>query len=111
MALLIGWVLTTGTHTITQVILTMRLHESRHFARIYRFLGKGQWCTDIISYCLFRMMVEALIAEGVEIDIVADDTLNKHCGKHICGAGWQYDGSAPKNGKNGKKRATGSVSS
>ncbi len=106
-ALVIGWVLTTGTHTISQVIVTMRLHESRHFATIYRFLGKGQWCTDMISYCLFRMMVETLIAEGVEIDIVADDTLNKHCGKHICGAGWQYDGSAPKNGKNGKKTRYG----
>ena len=35
-ALVIGWVLTTGTHTISQVILTMRLHESRQFATIYR---------------------------------------------------------------------------
>ena len=42
-ALVIGWVLTVGKHTISQVILTMRLHESRHFATIYRFLGKGQW--------------------------------------------------------------------
>ncbi len=64
-ALVIGWVLTTGTHTISHVILTMGLHESRHFATIYRFLGKGQWCTDRTSYCLFRMMVETVIAEGV----------------------------------------------
>ena len=42
-ALMIGWVLPVGKHTISQVILTMRLHESRHFATIYRFLGKGQW--------------------------------------------------------------------
>ena len=74
MALVIGWVLTTGTHTISRVVLTMRPHESRHFATIYRLLGKGRWCTEMISYCLFRMMVEVVVAEGVEVAIVADDT-------------------------------------
>lgn len=95
-ALVIGWVLTVGRHTVSQVILTMKLHESRHFATIYRFLGKGKWCTDLVSYCLFRILVETLIAEGIDILVVLDDTLNKHTGKKICGAGWQHDGSAPK---------------
>jgi len=95
-ALVIGWVLTVGKHTVSQVILTMKLHESRHFATIYRFLGKGQWSVDIVSYCLFRILVETLLAEGLEILVILDDTLNKHCGKKICGAGWQHDGSAPK---------------
>ena len=95
-ALVIGWVLTVGKHTVSQVILTMKLHESRHFATIYRFLLKGQWSVDMVSYCLFRILVETLIAEEVEVLVVVDDTLNKHRGKHICGAGWQHDGSAPK---------------
>ena len=38
-ALSIGWALTVGKHTVSQVILTMRPHHSRHFATIYRFLG------------------------------------------------------------------------
>ncbi|MGO9566274.1 MAG: transposase [Desulfomonilaceae bacterium] len=87
MALVIGWVLTVGNHTVSQVILTMRLHESRHFATIYRFLGKGQWGVDWVSHCLFRIMVEILVAEDVKIVVVLDDTLNKHRGKKICGAG------------------------
>jgi len=45
-ALVIGWALTVGQHTISKVILTMGLHESRHFATIYRFLGKGQWSAE-----------------------------------------------------------------
>jgi len=98
-ALVIGWVLTVGKHTVSQVILTMKLHESRHFATIYRFLGKGQWSADMVSYFLFRILVETLIAEGIGILVVLDDTLNKHCGKEICGAGWQHDGSAPKHTK------------
>ena len=98
-ALVIGWVLTVGKHTISQVILTMRLHESKHFASIYRFLGKGRWEIDLVSYFVFRILVETLIAEGVEILGVIDDTLNKHSGKKICGAGWQHDGSLPKHTK------------
>ena len=106
-ALVIGWVLTVGKHTISQVILTMRLHESRHFATIYRFLGKGQWHMDWVSRCLFRILVETLIAEGLEILTVIDDTLNKHRGKKICGAGCQYDGSAPKQTKKAKQTSYG----
>lgn len=102
-ALVIGWVLTVGNHTITQVILTVKLHERRHFATIYRFLDKGQWVTDRVSQCLFRRLVEVFVAEGVDIVVPIDDTLNKHCGKKICGAGWQYDGSAPKSGKKAKQ--------
>jgi len=96
---MIGWVLAVGKHTVSQVILTMGLHESKHFASIYRFLGKGRWEIDFVSYFLFRMLVETLIAEGIEILVVIDDTLNKHRGKKICGAGWQHDGSLPKHTK------------
>lgn len=106
-ALVIGWVLTVGKHTISQVILTMRLHESRHFATIYRFLRKGQWKTDSVSHWLFRILVETLVAEGLDIELVLDDTLNKRRGKHICGAGWQYDGSAPKQSKKAKQTSYG----
>jgi hypothetical protein len=98
-ALLVGWVLTVGEHTISKVILTMRLHESRHFASIYRFLGKGQWSVEWVSHRLFRALVDTLIEVGAEIRVVVDDTLNKHRGKKICGAGWQHDGSAPKHTK------------
>ncbi len=93
-ALIVGWVLTVGRHTVSQVILTMRLHESKHFASIYRFLGKARWQASPVSYCLFRLLVGAFHPRGGEIVAVTDDTLNKHCGRSICGAGWQHDGSA-----------------
>lgn len=98
-ALLIGWVLTVGKHTVSQVILTMRLHDSKHFASIYRFLGKGRWSVDLVSSCLFRVLVDTLKAQGADIQVVIDDTLNKRSGKRICGAGWQHDGSAQKQSK------------
>ena len=39
--------------------------------------------------------------------LVLDDTLNKHRGKKICGAGWQHDGSAPKQTKKTKQTGYG----
>ena len=44
---------------------------------------------------------------GCEVRTVGDDTLNKHRGAEICGAGWQYDGSAPKHGKKAKQTSYG----
>jgi hypothetical protein len=74
------------------------------YASIYRFVDKGSWAVDWISRCLFLFMVEALAAEGLDVLAVLDDTLNKHRGPEICGAGWQHDGSAPKRpGKKGEK--------
>lgn len=47
--LLAGWVLTVGTHTISQVILTVRAHESEHFASVYRFLSRAKWDPDRVA--------------------------------------------------------------
>jgi hypothetical protein len=99
MALVIGWVLTVGKHTISHVILTMRLDEARHFASVFRFVAKARWNPDQVARSLFRLMVETLLGGACEIIVVLDDTLTKHCGKKICGAGWQHDGSASKHAR------------
>jgi len=72
----------------------MGLHESRHFASVYRFVGRGRWLEDMVSYVVFQLLVDTLVPRDAEILVVVDDTLNKHRGKKICGAGWQHDGSA-----------------
>lgn len=100
-AMILGWVLTVGRHTISNVILTMGLHESRHFASVYRFVGRGRWIPDMVSRVVFELLVATLVPRGTEVLSVVDDTLNKHRGKKICGAGWQHDGSAP--GEKGRK--------
>lgn len=97
--LITGWVLTVGVHTISQVILTGRLHESESFVSIYRFLQKAKWSPDQVAFEVFRMIVDALLPGVTEIELVLDDTLNNHVGKKIFGAGFQHDGDAPKTGK------------
>jgi hypothetical protein len=97
--LITGWVLTVGTHTISQVILTMGLHESEHFANVYKFLLKSGWEPDKVALKIFRMIVETLLPDASEVETILDDTLNPRVGKKICGAGFQHDGDAPKGGK------------
>ena len=97
--LMTGWALTVGSHTISQVILTMQAHESEHFASVYRFLSRAKWDLDRVAAVIFLMMREALFPYATELLLVIDDTLNNHMGRNICGAGYQYDGSAPNTSK------------
>jgi len=97
--LITGWVLTVGTHTISQVILTMGLHESEHFATIYKFLLKSRWDPDKVAFTIFRMIIETLLPDASEVESIVDDTLNPRVGRKICGAGFQHDGDTPKGGK------------
>lgn len=98
-AMMVGWVLTVGRHTVSNVILTMGLHESRHFASVYRFVGRGRWLADMVSRMVYEALLKTLVVGTAEILLVVDDTLNKHRGKKICGAGWQHDGSVPRERK------------
>jgi len=98
-ALITGWVLTVGVHTISQVILTGGLHESESFVSIYRFLHKAKWAPEQVAFQVFRIIVDTLLPGVTEIELVLDDTLNDHVGKKIFGAGFQHDGDAPKTGK------------
>jgi hypothetical protein len=97
--LMTGWVMTVGTHTISQVILTAEAHESEHFASLYRFLSRARWEPDRVAAEIFLLMVETLFPGVSELILVIDDTLNNHVGGKICGAGYQHDGAAPKGGK------------
>ncbi len=91
--LMTGWVLTVGTHTVSQVMLTTGLHESMHFASVYRFFSRASWDPDHVGQLIFRMMQRVFKTGLLEIVCVLDDTMNSHRGPVICGAGWQYDGS------------------
>lgn len=97
--LITGWVLTVGTHTISQVILTTGLHESEHFSSVYKFFSQAKWDPDEVAAVIFSLIVETFLPGVTGYEAVIDDTLNNHVGRKICGAGVQHDGNAPKTGK------------
>ena len=97
--LITGWVLTVGTHTISQVVLTTGLHESEHFSAAYRFFLNAKWEVDMVACRVFLLIVETFLSDQVEYEVVIDDTLHGHMGPKICGAGVQHDGNASKTGR------------
>lgn len=101
-ALMTGWVLTVGAHTLSQVMLSTRLHESKHFAGVYRFFSRAVWDADQVGEQIFGMMMRVFDSMCLQLVCVIDDTMNRHRGPMICGAGWQYDGSkSQESGKTG----------
>ena len=61
--LITGWVLTVGTHTVSQVILATGAHESEHFANIYKFFGKAKGDPDKIAFEIFKVIVDSLLPD------------------------------------------------
>jgi hypothetical protein len=98
-ALMTGWVLTVGVHTISQVILTTGLHESEHFSSAYNFFLRRKWDVDRVACAIFFLIVETFLPDATEYEGVIDDTLLDHVGRKIWGAAMQHDGDAPKTGK------------
>jgi len=88
-ALVTGWILVPGRHTVSRVIQAAS-GPKRHFASRYRFLARGRWCVDAVGQVLFRLLLPWLPREIVA---VVDDTLCHKGGPHLFGAGMHHDGS------------------
>ncbi|MGA8832377.1 MAG: hypothetical protein ACLQT6_03155 [Desulfomonilaceae bacterium] len=98
-ALMTGWTLTVGIHTINQVILIAGLHESEYFSNIYKFIRTGKGGPDRIAFEIFRVVIGSMLPDYAEIEFVIDDTLDPCVGKYILGTEFQHDGNASKTDK------------
>ncbi len=88
-ALIVGWILCPGRHSISRVIQAAGdLVPRKHHSAYYRFLSRGRWCADSLGQHLFRLLLPFL---DDEILVVVDDTLCHKSGPHIFGAGMHHD--------------------
>jgi len=88
-ALVTGWILLPGRHTVSRVIQAAPAFDRHHSSR-YRFLARGRWCVDGVGQVLFRLLLPWLPREIVAI---VDDTLCHKSGPHLFGAGMHHDAS------------------
>ena len=89
-ALLCGWILCPGTHTISRVIVAARaqgLARKGHSA-YYRFFSRARWQVDEVCHVLFRLLPPFL---PDTIEAAVDDTLCHRTGPHLFGAGMHHD--------------------
>jgi len=90
LALVTGWVLCTGRHTLTGILpfadpVGQHAHDAFH-----RFLPDAHWDRDALWKLLTVLLVKLFAASGV-VALDLDDTLFHRCGRKVCGAGWWRD--------------------
>lgn len=105
-ALILGWILARGPHTVSRAILAARAFgwtRRRHHATLYRFLSRARWCVDDLGGVLFRLLLPFL---PKRIEAVLDDTLCHRSGPQLFGGGMHHDLARSTYGGRGGRRVT-----
>lgn len=98
-----GWILCTGRHTISKVLLFASLGPPEvHHSVFYNFLARARWTVDEVSRQMFTLALR-FVPPG-PLYLVIDDTLCRHGGPHIWGAGMHHDPLASNYQRGGKGR-------
>lgn len=85
-----GWVLTMGTHAVTQSLVMTDVARRIHHERFHRFFSRGAWNPDDVGRMLFKKIVERLCPDG-RIVVALDDTLAAKKGPEVWGIGSHLD--------------------
>ena len=85
-----GWVLTAGTHAVTQALVVTDVARRLHHERFHRFFSRGTWRADAVGRRLFGLLVARLAPAG-PLCLALDDTLAPKKGPTVFGLGCHLD--------------------
>jgi hypothetical protein len=90
LVVLVGWVLTSGPHAVTQALVVTDVARRRHWEAFHRFFSRGSWDPDHVGMLILDQLV---IAFGITepLSVVIDDTLAPKKGAHVFGLGCHID--------------------
>lgn len=90
--LVLGWILCNGKRTLSGVIRALGPHGEKSHDAYQNFFSKSKWSMDTLWKMLFLFLVK-VFRQGstARIWIAGDDTLAKHYGRKIWGAGLYRD--------------------
>lgn len=80
--LVTGWTLCIGKHTVTGVLRAAGVVGRAHHSGYHRFFAEAPWSPDDLGLTLMRILL-AVVRAGKLIELIVDDTLARHTGKHI----------------------------
>lgn len=86
-----GWVLTMGTHAVTQALVLTDVARRVHHERFHRFFSRGAWEPDRVGRLLFQRIVARLLGPDERIVVALDDTLAAKKGADVWGIGSHLD--------------------
>ncbi|HEY3352330.1 MAG TPA: transposase [Polyangia bacterium] len=90
LTLVVGWVLTTGRHAVTEALVSTDVARRRHHEAYHRFFSRGTWHADWFGRVVFDWIVRRLAATA-PLCAVIDDTLALKKGPHVFGLGCHLD--------------------
>lgn len=104
-ALVCGWIVCRGRHTVSRAILGSRALGlgRRHHSVVYRFLSRARWVVDDVCRVLFDLLLPFL---PCDIQAAIDDTLSHRSGPQVFGAGMHHDACASTYGGSGGRRVS-----
>lgn len=82
--LLLAAILTTGRHTIANLLRTLRHLASGHRTDYQRVLSRAPWSGIQLGCALVRFLLDHLLPDGPVL-LVGDDTVDGHKGPHVYG--------------------------
>ena len=88
--LLLAALLTTGNHTILNVLRTAGLMAAGHPSSYHRVLSRSPWSAWRLARHLLDWVIQHFVPAG-PIHLVGDDTVDEHRGKKVFGKGRHRD--------------------
>ncbi len=90
LVLFAGWVVTAGTHAVTEALVMTAVAGLTHHEAFHRFFSRGTWDPDTVGRLLFHKLLP-LVPQGRPIPAVIDDTLAPKKGPHVFGIASHID--------------------
>lgn len=88
--LVLAALLTTGNHTILNVLRTVGVLAAGHPSSYHRVFSRSPWSMWRLARCLTQWLIQHLVGDG-PIYLVGDDTVDEHRGKKVFGKGRHRD--------------------
>jgi DDE superfamily endonuclease len=88
--LMLAALLTTGNHTILNVLRTVGLMAAGHASSYHRVFSRSPWSPWRLARRLTHWVIVHFVPEG-PIHLVGDDTVDEHRGKKVFGKGRHRD--------------------
>lgn len=89
LVLFAGWVMSPGTHAVTEALVASGVAGVQHHAAFHRVLSRAVWRPDDVGRLLLLALVR--LSGGGPLRLVLDDTLCTHKGPKVFGLGTHLD--------------------
>jgi hypothetical protein len=89
--LVLAAIRTTGRHTVTNLLRTVRYQAQGHAASYHRVFSRRRWSTWALARALITCLRDPGVPPGPVL-LAGDDTVTEHPGPKVFGKGRQRDG-------------------